>query len=59
MREIGYFIPLLVFIIWIGVYPNTFLKKTEATTAHFVAKMAKAKEGAKLTLSHLGKGEAR
>ncbi len=58
-REIGYFIPLLVFIIWIGVYPNTFLKKTEATTAQFVAKMAKAKEGAKLTLSHLVKGEAR
>ncbi|MFZ2088958.1 MAG: NADH-quinone oxidoreductase subunit M [Desulfobaccales bacterium] len=59
-REIGYFIPLLIFIVWIGVYPNTFLKKTEATSAQFVAKMAKAKEGAnKLTLSHLVKGEAR
>jgi NADH-quinone oxidoreductase subunit M len=57
-REIGYFIPLLLFIVWIGVYPNTFLKKTEATTAQFVAKMEKAK-GAKLTLSHLFKGEAR
>ena len=57
-REIGYFAPLLLFIVWIGVYPNTFLKKTEATTAKFVAKMAKAK-GEKLTLSHLVKGEAR
>ena len=57
-REIGYFAPLLLFIVWIGVYPNTFLKKTEATTAQFVAKMEKAK-GEKLTLSHLVKGEAR
>src|SRR3974390_559827 len=57
-REIGYFAPLLLFIVWIGVYPNTFLKKTEATTAQFVAKMSKAK-GEKLTLSHLVKGEAR
>jgi len=57
-REIGYFVPLLLFIVWIGVYPNTFLRKTEATTAQFVAKMEKAK-GAKVTLSHLFKGEAR
>ena len=60
-REIGYFAPLLLFIVWIGVYPNTFLKKTEATTAQFVARMAKAKVGTaeNLTVSHLVKGEAR
>ncbi len=60
-REIGYFAPLLLFIVWIGVYPNTFLKKTEATTAQFVARMAKAKGGTakNLTVSHLVKGEAR
>jgi NADH-quinone oxidoreductase subunit M len=57
-REIVVFAPLLLFIVWIGVYPNTFLKKTEATTAQFVAKMEKAK-GDKLTVSHLVKGEAR
>jgi NADH-quinone oxidoreductase subunit M len=57
-REISYLAPLLLFIVWIGVYPNTFLNKTKATTAQFVAQMEKAK-GAKLTLSHLFKGEAR
>jgi NADH-quinone oxidoreductase subunit M len=57
-REIAYFAPLLLFIVWIGVYPNTFLDKTKATTAQFVSKMEKAK-GTKLTLSHLFKGEAR
>ncbi len=57
-REIAYFAPLLLFIVWIGVYPNTFLNKTKATTAQFVAQMEKAK-GTKLTLSHLFKGEAR
>jgi len=57
-REIGYFLPLLLFIVWIGVYPNTFLSKTQATTAQFVAKMEKAKVP-KLSLSHLFKGEAR
>lgn len=57
-REIAYFAPLLLFIVWIGVYPSTFLDKTKATTAQFVAKMEKAKS-TKLTLSHLFKGEAR
>jgi NADH-quinone oxidoreductase subunit M len=59
-REIGYFLPLLLFIVWIGVYPNTFLNKTQATTAQFVAQMEKAK-APKLTLSQLlkTKGEAR
>jgi NADH-quinone oxidoreductase subunit M len=58
-REIAYFAPLLLFIVWIGVYPSTFLDKTKATTAQFVAKMEKANKGTKLTLSHLFKGEAR
>lgn len=57
-REIAYFAPLLLFIVWIGVYPSTFLDKTKATTAQFISKMEKAK-AAKLTLSHLFKGEAR
>ena len=60
-REIAYFAPLLLFIVWIGVYPSTFLDKTKATTAQFVSKMEKANKGkgTKLTLSHLFKGEAR
>ncbi len=43
-REIAIFVPLLLFIVWIGVYPSTFLNKTEATTANFCTLMAKAKE---------------
>jgi NADH-quinone oxidoreductase subunit M len=57
-REIFILAPLLLFIVWIGVYPNTFLNKTEATTAGFVAKMEQAK-ATKVTLSQVFKGEAR
>lgn len=35
-REIFSFIPLLVFIVWIGVYPNTFLSKSEASVKKIV-----------------------
>lgn len=57
-REVVIFLPLLLFIVWIGVYPGTFLKKIEATTASFVAKMEQAK-ATKVTLSQVFKGEAR
>jgi len=29
LREIGLMIPLLIFVFWIGVYPNTFMKKMD------------------------------
>jgi len=57
-REIAIFVPLLLFIIWIGVYPNTFLDKTKASTENFVAMMEKAKT-TQVSLSHGDKGEAR
>ncbi|MFZ5453694.1 MAG: NADH-quinone oxidoreductase subunit M [Thermodesulfobacteriota bacterium] len=57
-REIAIFVPLLLFIVWIGVYPNTFLNKTKASTENFVAMMEKAKT-AQVSLSHGDKGEAR
>lgn len=31
-REMIVLVPILIFIVWIGVYPNTFLKLTEAST---------------------------
>ncbi len=43
MREVVVLLPVLLFIVWIGVYPNTFLEKTKASTANFVAFMEKAK----------------
>jgi NADH:ubiquinone oxidoreductase subunit 4 (subunit M) len=48
----------LLFIVWIGVYPNTFLNKTKATTENFVAMMDKAK-GTQVSLSQAFKGETR
>jgi len=57
-REIAIFVPLLLFIVWIGVYPSTFLDKTKASTENFVALMEKAK-ATKVSLLHGDKGEAR
>jgi NADH-quinone oxidoreductase subunit M len=57
-REVVIFAPLILFIVWIGVYPNTFLDKTKASTANFVAMMEKAK-GTQVSLSQVFKGEAR
>lgn len=35
-RELISFIPILVFIVWIGVHPNTFLSKTEKNVQRIV-----------------------
>ena len=56
-REIAIFAPLILFIVWIGVYPSTFLDKTKATTENFLAMMEKAKE-TKVSLSQVFRGEA-
>jgi NADH-quinone oxidoreductase subunit M len=56
-REIAIFAPLILFIIWIGVYPSTFLDKTKASTENFVAMMEKAKS-TQVSQSHVLKGEA-
>ncbi len=57
LREIAIFVPLLLFIFWIGVYPGTFLNKTRATTENFIAMMEKAK-ATQVTQSQVFKGEA-
>jgi len=56
-REIAIFAPLILFIVWIGVYPGTFLDKTKASTENFVAMMEKAKT-TQVSQSHVFKGEA-
>ncbi|MDD3579964.1 MAG: NADH-quinone oxidoreductase subunit M [Desulfobacca sp.] len=58
MREIAYLAPLILFIVWIGVYPNTFLDKTKASTANFVAQMERAK-APKVALVDVIKGDIR
>jgi NADH-quinone oxidoreductase subunit M len=36
MREFFSFVPILIFIVWIGVYPNTFLSKSETSVKKIV-----------------------
>jgi NADH-quinone oxidoreductase subunit M len=36
-REIAVLVPVLVFIVWIGIYPNTFLKQSASTTKKIVS----------------------
>mgnify|MGYP001036189776 FL=1 len=38
-REIGLLIPILLFIVWIGVYPSTFLNKSEKSVKIVIDRM--------------------
>jgi len=43
-REIGILVPILIFIFWIGIYPKTFLSKTETSVRHFLTELNKKYE---------------
>ncbi len=47
--ELVSFLPIIVFIVWIGVYPNTFLSKTEVSVKKIVENFQEVKT--KLTLN--------
>jgi NADH-quinone oxidoreductase subunit M len=36
LREIGVLVPILIFCVWIGVYPSTFLKPMEPSVKNFI-----------------------
>ncbi len=38
-RELAVMAPLLVLMVWIGVYPGTFLGKTQVSVDHFIGQM--------------------
>jgi NADH-quinone oxidoreductase subunit M len=38
-REIAYMLPLLLFVFWIGVYPQPFLRRMDATVHAFVSRV--------------------
>ncbi|HWS15907.1 MAG TPA: NADH-quinone oxidoreductase subunit M [Candidatus Methylomirabilis sp.] len=38
-REVAYMLPLLLFVFWIGLHPQTFLRKTEASVTAIVTRM--------------------
>jgi len=44
-REIAVLVPVLLFIVWIGIYPSTFLKSSAASTKQVVTQMQNAKSG--------------
>jgi len=35
-REYAYMVPILVFIIWIGIYPKPFLDKMQVSVEHLI-----------------------
>lgn len=43
-REIFAIVPIIIFIVWIGVYPNTFLKKSDAAIQKVIEKVETAKK---------------
>jgi NADH-quinone oxidoreductase subunit M len=44
-REIALLVPVLLFIVWIGVYPSTFMKQTAVHSKQVVTQMQQAKSG--------------
>ena len=46
-REVALMVPIIVLMFWIGVYPNTFLRKMDASSAHlFEQTRVKSKQAA-------------
>jgi NADH-quinone oxidoreductase subunit M len=45
-REIAYMLPLLLFVFWIGVYPQPFLRRMDATVNAFIARVEAKKQAA-------------
>jgi NADH-quinone oxidoreductase subunit M len=44
-REAGMLLAIVVFIVWIGVFPGTFLEKSAATSKHLVEQIEKVRKG--------------
>jgi len=49
IREIAIMLPMLLFIIWIGIYPKPFLDKIDASVDHLVAKVEAGRKKGFLT----------
>ncbi len=48
-REISLLLPIVLFIFWIGIYPSTFLSKSEQTIQRVVDKLEQVRTGASLS----------
>ena len=45
-REIGYMLPLVILMFWIGLYPRPYLNLMQPTVNHYVAKMQERQQAA-------------
>ena len=36
LREVAVFVPLILVVLWMGIYPNSFLRVMDASVAHLV-----------------------
>ncbi len=52
-REIATLVPIVLFVVWIGVYPSTFLSKSGLAAKNLVQQMENTKRGVQ---SHFAKG---
>jgi len=41
LREIGFLLPIIVLMVWMGVYPKTFLRKFDASVAHYIQQVTR------------------
>lgn len=48
-REIAVLVPIIIFIVWIGVYPSTFLNKSAASTKQLIEKIENYRSGNQVT----------
>ncbi|MDX8405736.1 MAG: NADH-quinone oxidoreductase subunit M, partial [Mariprofundus sp.] len=53
MREFGYFVPLIVLVIWLGVYPLPVLDVMHASITHLVAQATTSKLDAAAALAQM------
>jgi NADH-quinone oxidoreductase subunit M len=51
-REIALLVPIVVLMFWIGIYPGTFLRKMDASTAHLMRQMQSKSVLAECGLRH-------
>ncbi|MBX2993124.1 MAG: NADH-quinone oxidoreductase subunit M [Bacteroidetes bacterium] len=48
LREWVVLVPVILFIVWIGIYPSTFLNKSEASTKQLIQQIQDARRGAQV-----------
>jgi NADH-quinone oxidoreductase subunit M len=42
-REIGYLVPIVIMIFWMGIYPQAFLRKMDSSVTHLIDKVKNRK----------------